>query len=111
MPQIGMLESFADGAATLATYHDGRREKSIVVVRQGANLQAYEDSCPHQYLPLSYRGSHVLSADGQRLRCTNHGAEFSVADGRALSGPGRGAGLTKTPIRLERDGRVVAGDD
>jgi len=74
-------------------------------------LQAYEDSRPHQYLPLTYRGSHVLSEDGQRLRCTNHGAEFAVSDGRVLSRPAQGIGLTKVPIRLEPDGCVMVGDD
>jgi nitrite reductase/ring-hydroxylating ferredoxin subunit len=111
MPRIGSLEIFAGENATATSFHDGRREIAIIVVRHGATLCAYEDSCPHQYLPLTYRGKQVLSHDGRRLRCSNHGAEFAVADGRALTGPGRGEGLTRVPIRLTADGRVIAGDD
>jgi nitrite reductase/ring-hydroxylating ferredoxin subunit len=111
MQKIGALELFPDGAATPASYHDGRRERQIVVVRHGLTLHAYENVCPHQYLPLTYRGKQVLSKDGERLRCSNHGAEFAVADGRALSGPGPGDGLTKVPIRVAPDGSVFAGND
>jgi nitrite reductase/ring-hydroxylating ferredoxin subunit len=56
MPNIAALEAFPDGAATPASYHDGRRERPIIVVRHGMVLHAYEDVCPHQYLPLTYCG-------------------------------------------------------
>ena len=67
-------------------------------------LSAYRDECPHMFLPLTQRGRRVLSADGERLRCTNHGAEFAVADGRALSGPVAGCGLTPVAIEVGADG-------
>ena len=76
------------------------------MVRRGTELQAYLDLCPHQYLPLTWRGRRVLSADGERLRCSNHGAEFAVADGRGLSGPGSACGLTVVPLRVDADGTV-----
>jgi len=107
VPVLGVLQSFPDGAATPARFHDGRRERSILVVRRGTELRAYEDSCPHQYLPLTYRGAQVLSEDGERLRCSSHGAEFAVEDGRALSGPGNGSALTKVPVRVTPDGNVM----
>ncbi len=112
-PVLGRLPDFPDGAAAAASYRraDGR-EVAVLVVRRGAELRAYLDLCPHQYLPLTWRGPRgVLSADGERLRCTNHGAEFAVADGRALSGPGDGCGLTPVPLRVELDGTLVIADD
>ena len=102
MQKIGALELFPNGAATPASYYDGRRERAIIVIRNGLVLHAYEDVCPHQSLPLTYCGARVMSVDGERLRRSNPGAEFAVADGRAVSGPGQGAGLTKVPITMAR---------
>jgi nitrite reductase/ring-hydroxylating ferredoxin subunit len=103
---LGSLADYPEGAAVSVSYRAGGREVAILVVRRGAELRAYLDLCPHQCLPLTWRGRRVLSGDGERLRCTNHGAEFAVADGRALSGPGDGCGLTPVPLRVEPDGTV-----
>jgi len=103
---LGRLTDFPDGAATPAKYAADGREVAILVVRRGPELRAYLDLCPHQYLPLTWRGRRVLSTDGERLRCTNHGAEFAVADGRGLSGPGNACGLTPVPLCVEPDGTV-----
>jgi nitrite reductase/ring-hydroxylating ferredoxin subunit len=104
---IGRLEDFAERSATPIRYRDGQREVLLIVVRRGAMLSAYLDECPHMFLPLTQRGRRVLSADGERLRCTNHGAEFAVADGRALSGPVDGCGLTAVAIEVGADGTVL----
>ena len=109
-PALGRLEDFPDGAATPARYREGERDVAILVIRRGADLRAYVDECPHQFLPLTQRGRRVLSADGERLRCTNHGAEFAVADGRALGGPTNGCGLTPVQIEVGADGTVRVGD-
>jgi nitrite reductase/ring-hydroxylating ferredoxin subunit len=53
----------------------------VVVVRRGAKVRAWRNLCPHHWLPLTYRSEKILSADGMRLRCSNHGAEFSADDG------------------------------
>ena len=111
-PVLGLLPDFPDGNATPASYRDdGGREVAVLVVRRGAQLRAYLDLCPHQCLPLTWRGRKVLSADGERLRCSNHGAEFAVADGRGLSGPGSAYGLTSVPLRVDPDGTVRVDDD
>src|SRR3712207_3142723 len=107
---LGRLPDFPDGAATPARYVAEGREVAGVVVRRGAGLRAYLDLCPHQCLPLTWRGPRVLSGNGERLRCTNHGAEFAVADGRGLSGPGSACGLTPVPLRVAPDGTVRVGD-
>ena len=107
---LGSLADFPDGAVVPARYQNGGREVALLVVRRGAELRAYLDLCPHQYLPLTWRGPRVLSTDGERLRCTNHGAEFAAADGRGLSGPGSACGLTPVPLHLEPDGTVRVDD-
>ena len=101
-PVLGLLPDFPDREAVPVSYRraDGR----------DAELRAYLDLCPHVLLPLTRRGQRVLSGDGERLRCTNHGAEFAVADGRGLSGPGSACGLTCVPLRLQPDGTVRVAD-
>ena len=110
-PVLGRLPDFPDGTAAPASYRDdGGREVAVLVVRRGAGLRAYLDLCPHQFLPLTWRGRRVLSADGERLRCSNHGAEFAVEDGRGVSGPGSACGLTRVPLRVDPDGTVRVDD-
>jgi nitrite reductase/ring-hydroxylating ferredoxin subunit len=103
---LGHLDDFPDGFATSAKYQQDGKEIALLVVRQGTALVAYLDHCPHLYLPLTYRGTRVLSEDGTRLRCTNHAAEFAVSDGRALSGPTNGCGLDSAPLDVGADGHV-----
>ncbi len=112
-PVLGRLPDFPDGTAAPAGYRraDGR-EVAVLVVRRGAGLRAYLDLCPHQFLPLTWRGRRVLSADGERLRCSNHGAEFAAEDGRAVSsGPGGACGPTPVPVFVDPDGTVRVDDD
>ena len=111
-PVLGRLSDFPDGAAAPSGYRraDGR-DVAVLVVRRGAELRAYLDLCPHQWLPLTWRGRRVLSADGERLRCSNHGAEFAVTDGRGISGPGSACGLTPVPLRVDQGGTVRVAED
>jgi nitrite reductase/ring-hydroxylating ferredoxin subunit len=110
-PALGRLADLPDREASPLSYRgvDGR-EVAVIVVRRGDELRAYLDACPHQFLPLTWRGRKVLSADGERLRCSNHGAEFAVSDGRGLSGPGSACALTPVPLRVAPDGTVLVGD-
>ena len=107
---LGRLEDFPDRSATPVKCQAGEREVALLVIRRGGELRAYLDLCPHVFLPLTQRGRRVLSADGERLRCTKHGAEFAVADGRALGGPGDGCGLTPVALEVGADGTVRLDD-
>jgi nitrite reductase/ring-hydroxylating ferredoxin subunit len=78
----------------------------VLLLRRGAEVRVWRNLCPHQWLPLTYRSDRILSADGTRLRCSNHGAEFSAADGRPLDAT-LPCGLEAVPVRIDADGRVV----
>lgn len=75
----------------------------MLVVLAGDNLRAYVNACPHQYLPLDYRGDQLLSADGRKLMCTAHGASFDILTGNAIEGAE--CGLDAVPVAI-RDGMV-----
>lgn len=104
------LGELPDRAVTPAQCLINGKPIGILLLRRGEEVLAYEDLCPHQYLPLTWRGPRVLSADGTRLRCSNHGAEFAVEDGRSLSGPGHPCPLTRIALQVDADGTVRAGD-
>ncbi|WP_158970550.1 Rieske (2Fe-2S) protein [Chachezhania sediminis] len=58
----------------------------LILVRRPVGLRAYVNACPHQYLPLNYRGDQLLSACGTKLLCTAHGASFDADTGAVLAG-------------------------
>ena len=60
----------ADGAFT-----------GLMVVRQGDQVYVYENACPHIGTPLDWTPDRFLTADGRRLICATHGAEFTIATG------------------------------
>lgn len=80
----------------------------VQLVRRAAGVSAFVNACPHQYLPLDYRGPQVLSADGARLLCTSHGASFCAESGAPLSG--LDCGLDAIPVEeVAGEIRVAAG--
>ena len=109
-PPIGTMVCAepAVGAVAPVTLAGPHGSFPIIVVRSATGLCAYVNACPHQYLPLDYRGGGILSADGSRLMCTNHGAQFDAATGAGVSGHGLGCALDPVPVRVE-DGHVVIG--
>jgi len=70
----------------------------IVFVRGAGGLRAFVNACPHQYLPLDYKGDKLLSTDGKTLRCTNHSAGFSAETGDGTEGLGLGCALDPVPV-------------
>ena len=107
---LGPLVNIADQTAKEFVFGQGRRIFSMLVVRRGDSARAYVNACPHVWLPLTFRSGSVISADGERLVCSNHFAEFSVKDGCPLSGPvDPEAGLTPVPIHVDAQGSIIIG--
>jgi nitrite reductase/ring-hydroxylating ferredoxin subunit len=75
------------------------------LVRRGALVRAYVDSCPHTGAPLAWSPDTYLDADGELVQCALHGALFLPDTGECVHGPCVGDWLTPLPLRL-RDGRV-----
>jgi nitrite reductase/ring-hydroxylating ferredoxin subunit len=100
---LGLLQDIADGEVSERTVDP---LGSVLLLRRGADVLAWRNLCPHQWLPLTYRSDRILSADGTRLRCSNHGAEFSAADGRPLDAT-LPCGLEPVPVHVDDAGRVV----
>jgi nitrite reductase/ring-hydroxylating ferredoxin subunit len=78
----------------------------LFAVRRGSEIFVYVNSCPHIGLPLDWAPGKFLSADGKRIICANHGAAFSIEDGRCTIGPCLGDRLERVMIRI-KDGVVL----
>ena len=82
----------------------------LLVLRQARDVRAFVNACPHQYLPLDYRSGSILSADGARLICSNHEANFDAVTGEGLGGLVQGCNLDMVPVTLDRKDDILVGE-
>ncbi|MAN80709.1 MAG: (2Fe-2S)-binding protein [Rhodospirillaceae bacterium] len=77
--------------------------KSVMAIRQGDQVYAYVNSCPHVGTPLDMWPGRFLTRDGEYILCATHGALFRIEDGHCVAGPCVGRGLTPVETRVEND--------
>jgi nitrite reductase/ring-hydroxylating ferredoxin subunit len=76
------------------------RDSVFALCHQGT-VRVYLNSCPHLHVPLQYRKDRFLSADGERIICYAHGAQFLPDTGECIYGPCLGQALTALEFSLE----------
>lgn len=104
------LEEIAEGEARGFGPFEGSRAKAFVVRKDGA-LHAYWDACPHYGdTPMAWRTNAYLNAQGTRIVCASHGAEFEIETGRCVAGAALGLSLRPAPIRATPSGEIVIDD-
>jgi nitrite reductase/ring-hydroxylating ferredoxin subunit len=94
-----------DPDARAFDFRAGEALFSLLIVRRGDLVWAYENRCPHAGMPLD-RPDGRAPIDGDFLICAMHGASFRLVDGACVGGPATGS-LTSFAV-LVRDGAVVA---
>jgi nitrite reductase/ring-hydroxylating ferredoxin subunit len=99
------LDALAEAEARAIDFRAGEALFSLIVVRRGADVRAYENVCPHLRMPLERPDGRVVQ-DGAFLVCAMHGASFAWDTGACAGGPATGA-LTPFPVALA-DGWLVA---
>jgi nitrite reductase/ring-hydroxylating ferredoxin subunit len=82
----------------------------LFAVRRGAEVVVYVNACPHIGVPLDWMPDRFLTADGQRIICATHGAEFGIADGVCVRGPCLGDRLEPVMIHI-KDGLILVPED
>ena len=75
----------------------GGERLSVIVRREGEQVQAWLNVCPHAGRRLDYAPGRFLLHQGL-LVCAAHGASFDLADGRCVAGPCKGASLVPVPL-------------
>jgi len=74
-----------------------------MVVRQGADVFVYKNACPHTGMPLDFQPGRFLTADGDLIQCSTHGAKFQITDGLCVIGPCHGDRLESVPVAIRGD--------
>ena len=100
------LDDIEDGQAKGFTLGPGPEAREIFVVREGARVFGYVNSCPHLGSPLDWQGDRFISLDSGLIMCATHGALFEIADGFCVDGPCVGQNLEPVPVVIDADGRV-----
>ncbi len=99
------VEDLPDGAGKGFPAAPGRFT-GLFAIRQGKAVRVYVNACPHIGTPLDWVPDRFLSADGTRIICATHGAEFRIEDGLCLRGPCRGDTLEAVLTEI-KDGVVL----
>ncbi|CAH2709520.1 Rieske domain-containing protein [Xanthomonas campestris pv. nigromaculans] len=92
IPDAGFLE--------VEAMWDGGTE-SLVLYREGAQVRAWLNVCPHAGRRLDWAPGQFLKTKEGHLVCAAHGAAFELAGGECISGPCRGQSLLTVPVRIE----------
>lgn len=100
------LADLDDGEGRAFDYRVGEALFSLIAVRQGARIIAYENDCPHARQPLERFDGRVVMMERRYLVCAAHGASFRIEDGVCVGGPAKG-GLTPFSVMV-REGAVFA---
>jgi len=99
------VDDIPDRGAVAAHVDSSTGGFGIVLLREGAQVFAYHNECPHAGRALDYVPGKFLVKDG-RITCAVHGATFAVDSGQCLGGPCRN-GLARVPVDIV-DGAVFS---
>lgn len=87
----------------------GRRGTELILRREGEEVFAWHNSCPHKpKVPLDPGNGAIV--DDDQIVCHEHGARFECGDGYCSYGPCRGDELEEFDVEI-RDGDVYLADD
>lgn len=103
-PQPGIrlcaLGELADPGARGFRFRSGDALFAAFLVREGAEVRGWIDSCPHNGWPLAVMDDRYLTRTGDRILCAAHGAVFRLEDGVCTAGPCAGERLTPWPVAV-----------
>jgi len=105
------LDDIEDGQGKGFTLGQGPEAREIFVVREGARVFGYVNSCPHLGTPLDWQSDRFILDDSGLIMCATHGALFQIADGFCVDGPCVGQNLEPAPVVIDGDGRVRLVED
>ncbi len=66
---------------------DRRPREALVLLGDDGEPRAYLNRCRHLPIPIDSGSRQFLTADGRRLLCGTHGAQFRRNDGVCTTGP------------------------
>ena len=75
-------------------------DQAIFVVRQGEQVWAYVNNCPHRGIRLEWQPDQFLDYEKQYIQCSTHGALFTLESGKCIVGPCNGKSLQQIECRV-----------
>lgn len=105
MLEVCALDDLEDGAARGFEIPGGQYDG--FVVRRGARVYAYLNTCPHQGNPLNWKPDAFMTKNRELIMCSVHGAIFAVESGLCVGGPCVGRTLRSLPANVVADRVVV----
>ncbi|HET8731595.1 MAG TPA: Rieske (2Fe-2S) protein [Moraxellaceae bacterium] len=99
MQKLCDLNDIPDGDAIGVATSSGE----IVVVREGRQVMAYRNQCPHLGIELNFMPDVFLDTEKRYIQCANHGALFQIEDGLCVWGPCQGESLVTVKVQLIDD--------
>ena len=99
------LEALADGARAEAEAVLGGDAESLILYRQGGEVRAWLNVCPHAGRRLDWAPGKFMHSREGLLVCAVHGASFELEGGLCVAGPCRGDALRPVAVEV-RDGQV-----
>ena len=103
------IDDLPDGSAR-GFDPQGRGQDSLLLVRQGTQVRAWRDACPHHGTPMAWRKDAYLNAAGDRIVCAAHGALFDIDTGLCTLGPCLGDHLQAVVITIAAGGEIQLAD-
>lgn len=74
--------------------------QTFIVTRRDAQFFVYLNRCPHLGVPLEWLPDQFLDEDSELLRCSTHGALFTIESGLCVAGPCVGEHLVTVPFHI-----------
>jgi nitrite reductase/ring-hydroxylating ferredoxin subunit len=81
----------------------------LVLLRDGEQVTAFVNRCPHFGVPLATQQSQLIFAPKVSLTCNVHYTRFRWSDGLCEAGQCAGDRLLAVPLAVADDGRVQIG--
>jgi nitrite reductase/ring-hydroxylating ferredoxin subunit len=96
------LEAIPDRGATAIDVPsgEGAEVESLILLRNGSQVRAFRNVCPHTGRRLDYAPGKFL-LKGNTIICAVHGATFTTTDGLCSAGPCRGDHLHAVAVTVD----------
>ena|SRR5690606_28360768 len=73
---------------------------ALFAVKQQGRIYLYRNECPHIGVSLEWIPDQFLDSSKTLIQCANHGALFSIDNGKCIAGPCSGKSLTQVPFEI-----------
>jgi nitrite reductase/ring-hydroxylating ferredoxin subunit len=109
---LGAVSDLPDGQATLMALDTGggiAQPFRLLMLRNGLQVRAFVNRCPHFGVPLAAKQTLLISRPGHSITCNVHYARFRWSDGVCDSGECLGEGLIPVPVDISANGQITIG--